>query len=246
MEFLELKDISERYLQLLNPTTPEKILTAGRVAGMREGGRIIDFGCGYAEGLILWAKAFGISGLGIDIRPAACERARQKIAAQGLADRIEIVCGNASEYPFAPGSCDVAACVGATFVWSGGFQEALRAMRRATAPGGRLIVGEAHWRRSDVPPEFAQRERSITTELELLRMARESGLEFIYALHSSRDEWDHYESENWRGLSDWLDENPTHPERADVLRHLHDSQEEYLRYGREYFGWALYVLKPVA
>jgi len=41
MEFLELKNISERYLEIANPTTPEKLLRAGRVAGMRDGGRVM-------------------------------------------------------------------------------------------------------------------------------------------------------------------------------------------------------------
>ncbi|KPL16105.1 MAG: hypothetical protein AMJ93_16075 [Anaerolineae bacterium SM23_84] len=246
MEFFELKNISERYLELVNPSTPEKIVLAGRVAGMGEGGRVIDFGSGYGEALILWAREFGISGLGIDIRPAACERARKKISAQGLGDRIEIVCGRGTEYLFEPHSYDVASCLGATFVWKGGFQEAVRAMRRAITPRGRLIAGEAHWLRTVLPPDYAQREPSIQTEYELLHSAREEGLELVYVLHSSRDEWDHYESENWRGLSDWLDENPAHPQRAEVLQHLHESQDEYVRYGREYLGWALYVLKPVA
>ncbi len=246
MEFLELKNISERYLDLVNPTTPEKILTAGRVAGMKKGCRVIDFGCGYAEPLILWAKEFGISGIGIDIRPAACERARAKIKSQGLESQIEIACGNAAEYSFEPRSYDFATCIGATFCWNGGFQEAVREMQRAIKPGGRLIVGEAYWTHSAVPVEFAQRELSITAEHELLRMAHEEGLELIYILHSNNDDWDHYESENLRGLSAWLDENPTHPSHEDVIRHLHESQEEYVRFGREYLGWALYVLKANA
>lgn len=246
MDFFDLVNISERYLELVNPTTPEKILMAGRVAGMRKGGRVIDFGSGFGEGLVLWARAFGISGLGIDIRPAACERARNKIKAQGLEDQIEIACGKAAEHPVEPQSYDVAACIGATFIWKGGFKEAVRAMRGAITSGGRLIVGEVYWQRSNVPPEYAQREPSFRTEYEILHMAREEGLELIYVLHSSQDDWDHYESENWRGLSDWLDENPTHPQREDVMRHLHESQEEYMHFTREYLGWALYVLKPCA
>jgi SAM-dependent methyltransferase len=244
VEFLELYNISERYLELVNPTTPEKIVAVGRLAGMRKGWQVIDFGCGYGEALSLWARAFGISGLGIDIRPAACQRAQEKMAAQGLSERIEIVCGNGAEYAFEPHHYDVAACIGATFVWQGGFREALGAMQRALAPGGSLIVGEAYWRRSGVPPVYAQREPGVTTEPELLRNAREQGLELGYVLHSSRDDWDHYESENWRGLLAWLEENPRHPERADALQRLHDSQGEYLRYGREYLGWALYLFKP--
>ena len=246
MEFLELKNISERYLELVNPSTADKVLLAGRVAGMSKGNRVIDFGSGYAEALVLWAREFGISGLGIDIRPAACQRARSKIESRGLGERIEIVCGNAAELPVEAHDYDVASCLGATFIWKGGFREAVRAMQRAIKPGGRLIVGEAYWLHTIVPPEYAQRETSIRVEHELLHMAHEEGLELTYVLHSSRDEWDHYESENWRGLSDWLDEHPSHAQRQDVIQHLNQSQEEYLRYGREYLGWALYVFKPNA
>ncbi len=244
MEFLELKNISERYLELLNPTTPEKLLMAGQVAGMQKGSRVIDYGCGYAAELILWAKAFGISGVGIDIRPAACERARAKIKEEGLIGQLEIACGNASEYPVEPHSYDFAACIGATFCWPGDFQEAVRAMRQAVKPDGRLIVGEVHWLTSDVPPEIRQPNSFCSSESELLKKARDERLEIIYVLHSNHDDWDHYVSENWRGLSDWLDENPSHPERESVLQHLHQGQEEYLHHEREYFGWALYVLKP--
>jgi len=76
------------------------------------------------------------------------------------------------------------------------------------------------------------------TEDELLDIARAKGYELFYALHSSRDDWDRYESENWRGLADWLDEHPAHPERDAVLRHLQASQDEYLQYAREHIGWA--------
>ena len=49
MKFLDLKDISERYMDLLNPTSPEKILKAGQIAGMKPGDRLIDFGCGLRQ-----------------------------------------------------------------------------------------------------------------------------------------------------------------------------------------------------
>ena len=82
MNFLELKNISEQYMDLLNPTTPEKIIKAGQIAGLKPGDRVIDFGTGFAEPLILWAERFGISGVGIDLRPYACERAVKMIAAR--------------------------------------------------------------------------------------------------------------------------------------------------------------------
>jgi SAM-dependent methyltransferase len=241
MNFLDLKDIAERYLEIVNAISPEKILTIGRMAGMAPGKRLIDFGCGFAEPLVLWAEDFGISGVGIDIREKAIERARAKIAQRGLADRLEVVQGKGAEYPFEPGSFDYAACVGATFIW-GGYKPALEALKQAIRPGGKLIVGEAYWLKDSVPSELAQSQTDFHSESWLLKTTWEAGLEVEYVVRASHDDWDAYEAGNWYGLLRWINENPAHPERQEVIDFLHDSQAEYFRYGREYFGWALYLL----
>ncbi|MFZ1794950.1 MAG: class I SAM-dependent methyltransferase [Anaerolineae bacterium] len=244
MKFLELKDISERHIDLVNPTSPEKILAAGRVAGMAPGQRVIDFGCGYAAPLALWAQAYGIAGVGIDIRPAACERARQNLANKDLSRQIEIVCASGAAYVFEPNTFDVATCIGASFIWPNGFSGAVRAMKSAIKPNGRLIVGEVFWNDPRlVPPDILAREAAIYPETEIYAKAREAGCEVIYALHSNQDDWDHYVTENWRGLSDWLDENPHHPDYAQVLAHMRENQDNYAAYERQHLGWALYILK---
>jgi ubiquinone/menaquinone biosynthesis C-methylase UbiE len=181
--------------------------------------------------------------VGIDVRENACRRARVKMAERRLADRVEIVHGDASEYAFQAGTYDAAACIGATFIW-GGFGPSVGAMTRAVRPGCRLAIGEAYWTADRVPPDFAQAEQSIPTERHILETAREKGLDVEAVVRASRDEWDRYESGNWRGLIRWIQENPDHPERRQVVEHLHDSQDEYFRYGRQYFGWAIYVLAP--
>jgi cyclopropane fatty-acyl-phospholipid synthase-like methyltransferase len=244
MTFLDLKNISERYIELINPSTPEKALTIGRVLGLKKGSRVIEFGCGYGEILSLWAERFGISGIGIDVREHACERARRKMAERGFTDRIEIVCGDGAKYPYEKQSFDVAACIGASFIW-GGYRNTIRGMKDAIRADGKLAIGEPYWLNERVPPEFAQKEQSIHTENELLRIARAEGFDFEYAVRASHDDWDRYEADNWRGLIHWIEENPDHPERQQVIDHLHESQDEYLRYGREYLGWAMYVLNPV-
>jgi SAM-dependent methyltransferase len=243
MKFLDLKDISEQFMELANPTSPEKLIKAGQIAHMKADDRVIDFGCGYAEPLILWAERFGISGVGLDIRPHACARAEKKIAKKGLEGRLEIVCGDAAEYKFAPKCFTLATCIGATFIW-GTFGEAIHAMKEAVVTLGKLIIGEAHWLTDDVPAEFRAEQTDIRSEVELLQMARAEGYEFEYVLHSNHDEWDRYEADNWYGLLRWIEANPEHAERQQVIDHLHESQEEYLRYGRMYFGWAIYVLNP--
>jgi len=243
MKFFDLVNIAERYMEIVNPSTPEKILTVGKILGVSQDSRIIDFGCGYGEVLALWVERFGISGIGIDIREHACERAQNKMHKRGMAERIEIVCANAAEYPFRKHSFDVALCIGASFIW-GGYRPTIHTMKKAIHTGGKLVVGEAYWLKGGVPSEYAE-QQTFHTEYELLQITREEGFDLEYVVRASHDDWDRYEAGKWYGLIRWIEENPDHPERQDVIDYLHKAQDEYLRYEREYLGWAMYVLNPI-
>jgi len=243
MNFLDLKNISERFMEIVNPSSAEKIIRAGQVAGLKAGDYVIDLGCGFGEALAVWAEHFGAGVVGIDIRKFATTRAREKMARLGYADRIEIVCGNAADYPAEEHAFDAAAYIGATFIWDG-YRECIRALKQIAKPGGNLIIGEVFWQHALVPSEIAATEH-FPTEWQLLQITREEGYVFKAVIRSSEDDWDRYESGNWFGLLEWLKENPGHPNYVEVSKHLHDSQEEYFRFGREHFGWAMYVLSPV-
>lgn len=232
-------------MEIVNPSSPEKVLKLGRSLRLREGSRVIDFGCGYAEPLLLWAEAFGISGIGIDVRQAACDRAREKLEAKGLSERIEIVCASGAEYPFETAAFDAATCIGATFIW-GGFQPAVRAMKGAIRQGGRLGVGEPYWRHANVPQEVRELDPEIPFEPDILQAARAEGFELETIIRSGLDDWDRYQSDNWHGLILWLEENPDHPEREQVYHFLRRQQDEYFTYGREHLGWAMMALVPTA
>lgn len=117
MEFLEIMSIFHRYMEILNPSTAEKVVKLGKLLRLEEGKRVIDFGCGWAEPLILWAEEFGITGTGIDISENFCDRARKKLASRGLSDQVEIVCSPAADYVFEEGIFDAATCIGSTFVF---------------------------------------------------------------------------------------------------------------------------------
>ncbi len=243
MEFFDLMSISHRYMELFDPTTPEKLLKLGKALGMREGTRVIDFGCGSAEPLALWGNEYGITGVGVDISADFCERATKKLYAEGLSDRIEIVCSKGTDYPLQEGAFDVATCIGATFVF-GGYRETVHALKKAVQPKGRLAIGEVYWLSDNVPQEYVQKETSAHTETELLRITREEGFEMECVIRASHDDWDRYSSDNWYGLLRWLEENPTHPDRQQVFERLRHTQDAYFQYERQYLGWAMYVLKP--
>ncbi len=244
MEFFDIMSISHRYMEILNPSTPEKIIKLGKLLKLKKGNRIIDFGCGCAEPLVLWAEQFGITGIGIDISEDFCERARQKLASKGLSKQIEIVCSNGADYIFEEGVFDAATCIGATFIF-GGYQKTIQTIKRAVRLGGRLGIGETHWLSTQIHPEYAQKQATTHTEAELARLTRDEGFELEYILRASSDDWDRYISDNWYGLIRWLEENHTHPDYEQVFEHFRTDQDDYLQFQRQYMSWAMYCLAPM-
>ena len=69
------------------------------------------------------------------------------------------------------------------------------------------------------------------------------GFTFEHLIRSSGDDWDRYEGSNWYGLDRWLEENPKHQGRKQVSDWLIKVQDDYLEWGREHLGWAIYILK---
>lgn len=243
MEFLDLMSISHRYMEILNPSSSEKIIQLGKLLKLKRGNRVIDFGCGCAEPLALWAEEFGITGIGIDISEDFCDRARKKLTVKGLSDRIKIICSPVREYELENGAFDAATCIGATFAF-GGFKQTINAMKRAIHPSGRLGIGDTHWLNTQIHPEYAQKQTTTYTEAELVRFTREEGFELECIIRSNRDDWDRYISDNWYGLLRWLEENPKHPDYEQVFTHFRQDQDDYLRFQSQYMGWAMYCLAP--
>src|SRR3990172_3946184 len=103
--------ISHRYMEILNPSTSEKIIQLGKLLKLKKGSQVIDFGCGCAEPLTLWAEEFGITGIGIDISRDFCDRARDKLVKRELSGQIEIVCSRGADYVFEEGAFDAATCI---------------------------------------------------------------------------------------------------------------------------------------
>ena len=244
MEWYELYDIAERYIDLLNPCSKEKVIEAGQVLGLGPHTRLIDYGCGYGEPLVLWAEKFGITAVGIEFRPRAAAKARLKMIERGLAKQIEIIEGKGADYHLGDHTFDIASCMGASFIWDG-YPNAVRAMKEAIKPNGKILIGEPYWTKEPrVPDDFLEGFK-VYHEHELLQMARDEGFTFEYLIRSSEEEWARYNAANWRGLVAWLKENPNDPDYIQVRQWLDKEQDSYLRWWREYLGWALYILTPL-
>jgi SAM-dependent methyltransferase len=243
MQRFDFYDIAERYLELINPLSAEKVIQAGRYLCLSSKCRVIDFGCGYGEVLALWTEEFGVNGIGVEIRDHAVERARKKMIIRGLASSIQIVHADGAAYDLEQNAFDAASCIGASFIWKG-FEPALAALKTAIKRDGRILIGEPYWKNDHQPAEYHD-DHKIYTELEIMDIVHRHGLNIEYLIRSSDDDWAHYEASNWQGLIAWLEEHPDHPEKGEVVEWLRKTQDDYFRFGRDYLGWAMYILNPI-
>ena len=128
-------------------------------------------------------------------------------------------------------------------VLSGGnFNDALVNMKKFLKKDGKILIGEPYWR--DEPMEMKGGEEFFT-ELQLMDFAEKQGFIIEYIVRGTEDDWDRYQSENWQGLLQWLEENPSHPDKKDVIKWLKNDQREYFEYVRAKLGWAIYLLAPL-
>jgi len=77
----------------------ERMLTAGRV---KPGDVVYDLGSGDGRIVIMAAQKFGAKAVGVELMPDICRKAREKILALGLSERITIIEGSALRVDLSP------------------------------------------------------------------------------------------------------------------------------------------------
>ncbi len=246
MDFQQIVSLSQGPLSIMNPLSIEKALYIGEIAGMGEGKSVIDFGCGNGTVLGLWSQNFGVSGVGIDIREDACRTASMTMEELGVSDKISVFFADAASYEKDESETyDYAVALGASQIW-GGIEETLKALSSCLNAGGSIIIGDRYWKKDSAPPEFCRQWSEILTEYEILQIIKDNGYELRSVIRASDDDWDIYESGIWRNCQDWLaiQENADSADYNDVLEYFHRIQDEYIAYGRENIGWAMYLITP--
>ncbi len=144
MDIPRIFTISESEHRIHNPFTPEKYATLGRVLRMKPGARLLDLGSGSGEMLCTWARDHGITGTGIDMSPLFTAQAKRRAEALGVSERVHFMHNDAAGY-VADEQCDVAACVGATWI-AGGVAGTMDLLAQSLRPGGIMLIGEPYWR----------------------------------------------------------------------------------------------------
>ncbi len=154
MDIPRIFTISESEHRIHNPFTPEKYATLGRVLRLKPGARILDLGSGSGEMLCTWARDYGINGTGIDMSPLFIAQAKQRAEELGVSERVHFIHNDAAGY-VTDEKCDVAACVGATWI-AGGVAGCIELLAKSLKPGGMILIGEPWWRQVPATEDIAQ------------------------------------------------------------------------------------------
>ena len=231
----------ERYHTFQNPTSEEKLDLAMEYCAIQDGMQILDVGSGKGWLLRRIAVQFDVRIRALEINPILAAEARRLSAAEGLADRIEIVEGPALDFRPEPGRFDVVMCIGASFAL-GGFEPALGWMARQMKPGGTIAIGDVFAKvlplPDDLPSNRGYEARSLWTTVQKMRA---HGLMPRGIVESSIDDWNRYHSLHWQAGLDWALENPDSPDAASLIDPA--GQRCDLEFDGRVIGWAILVAR---
>lgn len=237
--------LAHRFLPVASPLDPRSFDVLKRLPLDRETS-VLDVGCGRAALLVDLAAGHGVRGTGVDCDAEVLQTARASAEARGCADRLAWINAPALEVEF-DRPFDLTLCIGSSHAL-GGPRIALDHLARWTRTGGHALWGEGFWRR-DPDPDYLAAIGSATHDLathhENATAARERGWTVVWSAVTSDSWWDHYEGLYRLGMARHLAEHPDDPE-ADAFRERSERwYDNYLRWGRETMGFALYLLERV-
>ena len=242
---LRFHEIAESYHRILNPFSEDQLMLLGDICRLQTGMRQLDLACGKAEMLCRWAEAYGISGVGVDISKVFLTAARLRAEELNVADQLTFVEGDAGKYPQATEAFDVVSCIGATWIGDG-LLGTLALMKPALKPGGLLVVGEPYWIEPPPPPAYAAmgvgKDEFVSLEGTLDRI-ESADLELVEMVLANHAGWDRYEAPKWMAIDEFLRTNPNDPDAQALREWTQESRRAYLKYGRRYFGWGVFVLR---
>jgi SAM-dependent methyltransferase len=234
--------VAERDHEIQNPLSPEKIRELGRRLRLGPSTQVLDLACGKCGPTAILASEFGCRITAVERAPEFVAAARERISAAGLEDRIELVEADAAELDLGEERYDVVMCLGASFIWNG-LEPELAALRPAVRGRGAVVVGEPFWNRWPLPDGIDDGGYVPLGRTVARFAAADLPVETLIA--SSLDDWDRYESLHWRALEEWLAANPD-DEDAPRIRELYERyRNEYLEWGRDLLGWAVFVGRKV-
>jgi SAM-dependent methyltransferase len=241
--------ITHRDHVVCNPTSIAKLDELIDLLDLPTGPRVLDIGCGKGELLFRLAERFGgpsgagFRAVGVDASPPVIAELRASAARRVPAADLEILEMDAADYRPERESFDLACCLGASWVFDG-HGGTLQALRAAVRPGGCVLVGEPFWHGEPGEAYLSwsgMRRDQFGTHAENVEAGIAESLVPLLALVSNGDEWDRYETLQWRAAALYAASHRDDPDVPELLERVTRNRHEYLAWGRDTLGWALYL-----
>jgi SAM-dependent methyltransferase len=213
--------------------------------------RVLDVASGKGEFIVRVAERFGgpggrgFYGVAVDISPYCVAELREKVASVIPEADVQVLEMDGVDYRPEPGTFDLGSCLGASWVF-GGHRRTLRALADATRPGGLVLTGEPFWKKDPAAEYLAwsgMGRDDFGTHAQNVEGGEAEGLVPLLALVSTGDEWDRYETLQWRAAARYADSNPDDPDLAELRTRVAKNRYEYVTWGRDTLGGALYLFK---
>lgn len=239
-------DITHKEHLICNPTSEAKLQRLIDLLQLPAGARVLEIATGKGELITRLVEKYGVSGVAVDLSPDHSRDARAKFAARVPdADLTFLEMDGADYRPKEPESFDLTVCLGASWIYDG-HAGTLHALMGWTKPGGYVVVGEPYFLQEPDPAylEMAGFERDLfATHHRNVVTGQELGLTLLYTLDSNHDDWDQYEGLQWYAAERYAVAHPEDPDVPELLRRVREQKEEYLRWGRDTLGWAIYLFR---
>jgi SAM-dependent methyltransferase len=247
MDMWKFFNITHREHVLCNPTSLEKLEQLITLISLKPGARVLDIATGKGEFLIRLAERHRqMTGTGVDFSPYCIADVRKKKQERVPDAQLHFLEMDGAKYvPETFESFDLAACIGASWIF-GGHLETLKALYKMAAPESWVVVGEPYWRQepeSEYLEAIGLKRSDLGTHYQNAEAGRELGLEAVYTLVSSQDDWDRYEGLQWYSAETWAGAHRDDPDMETVLKRMREDKAAYLRWGRETLGWAIYLFR---
>ncbi|MBM3708073.1 MAG: class I SAM-dependent methyltransferase [Actinobacteria bacterium] len=246
MDIWKYYDITHKKHVLLNPMSMAKFEGLLSLLNLNENCKVLDIGCGKGGLLTRLAELFNISGIGVDISPYFIKDCIDRKSERIPDSDIKFLEMDGAGYlPEKNELFDLAICLGASFVYKG-FSGTIDALKKMTGPGGLIIIGEPYWLKEPDKKYLKMSEikkEDFNSHIKNIEAGEKAGLVCLYTLVSSLDDWDHYETLQWWSAYDYISTHPDDPDNPELLNSINKAKMEYLLYGRETLGWAIYVFK---
>ena len=213
-------------------------------AASRAPASVLDIGCGAGWWLVsLLARVPQARGLGVDRSSTGLAAARTMAVRAGLADRVELLCADATEWAgeAAAGSWDAALCVGSTHAL-GGLAHAVAELGRLVRPGGLVVVGEGYWQRPPTAEALAAldaREDEFSSYGGLVDVITQAGFTPLHGHRSTPREWDEYEWAWTSNLALWATDNPNEADAAEAADWADTHRRQWLHGYLDVLGFAV-------